>query len=100
MDHLLKKISDSMDTVVKKVDEYGNKITELTVKVDMYREHQQEHSRKIEQVDRQTTEALASTRSAHKRLDTIESDSKWMKRAVITMALSIIGGIIAALFKI
>lgn len=72
MEHLLNKLNATVEKILEKVDAQGTKIAELSVKVDMYRDVQTEHSRKLETVDKTAIEAMQSTKAAHKRMDTLE----------------------------
>lgn len=103
MEHLLNKLNDTMEKVIEKIDDQGQRLTGIEVKVDMYRESQNEVARKLEGVDKTATEAMASTKAAHKRLDSRDNEITWLKRTVIggaiAMGFAIMGGIVLALAK-
>lgn len=107
MEHLLKKLSDDIGSVISKIDNQGQRLTGIEVKVDLYREAQHALVQKVEDVDKDASEALSSTKSAHKRIDDIvasakekENDLKWLKRAFWTMLFGIISGGITMIIKL
>lgn len=74
LEQLLNKLNDTMERMIIKIDDQSKKLTEIEVKVDFYRETQNEHARKLEAVDKIATEAMSSTKSAHKRLDVYDTE--------------------------
>lgn len=104
MEHLLKKLNETMERAIEKIDDQGQRLTGIEVKVDMYREAQTEVARKLEGVDRTAHDALQSTKAAHKRLDSRDSDITWLKRAVIggfiTATFAFVGGLILAIIRL
>lgn len=103
MEHLLNKLNDTMERAIEKIDDQGQRLTGIEVKVDMYRESQHEVARKLESVDKVAHEAIQSTKAAHKRLDSRDSDITWLKRAFvggsIAMGFTVVGGLILAVVK-
>lgn len=109
------KLNDTMEKVLDKIEKQGQKMSEISVKVDLYRETQQDHYRKIESLEQKVTEFTESTKSAHKRVDDLQVsnrdlseqikkineeknyDNKWMKRLVLTGILTIVTGVITAI---
>jgi hypothetical protein len=65
-----------MEKVVDKLDDQSVKIGELNTKVDLYRETQNQQTIKLEVTEKMATEAMASTKAAHKRLDDLNVPSK------------------------
>lgn len=122
------KLNDTLEKLIDKVDKQTIQIQDLTNKVDFYREAQNEHARKLEATDKTATEAMQSTKAAHKRQDSFERSIKdleetieeyieaqaqkeqqaqkerkdnatFLKRAIITAVLGWTGLLIAALIK-
>lgn len=103
MEHLLKKLNETMERAIEKIDDQGQHLTGIEVKVDMYREAQTELARKLEGVDRVAHDAMQSTKAAHKRLDSRDNDITWLKRAVIggfiTAGFAFVGGLVLVVIK-
>ena len=94
MEHLLNKLNDSVERAITKIDDQGQRLTGIEVKVDLYRESQNDLVRKTDVIDKLASDASSSAKSAHKRLDGIQEerkaerdDLKWWKRSIIMLAL-------------
>lgn len=112
---MLQKISDTVEKLFDKVDRQTQKVSEIGVKVDLYRETQQDQNRKIESLEQKVTEVTENAKSAHKRADDLvnanndlkkqlekihdekHTDGKWMRRFVLGGILTIITGVITAI---
>ncbi len=64
-----------------KLDDQSIKIEGLSTKLDLYRETQNQQTIKLDAVDKLATEAMASTKAAHKRIDDLDTPSKVEHRA-------------------
>lgn len=99
VEQLLEKLNQNMETVLREVTSQGKAISEISVKVDVYTKQQDQFTRDLKDIDRMATEALSSTKSSHKRIDVIEEDGKWMKRALIVAILGFVGNFAAHFIK-
>lgn len=64
--------TDPTSRLVEKLDDIKDRLIIIETKMEM-----------ISGVEKDATEALQSTRSAHKRLDNIESNQTWLWRTVV-----------------
>lgn len=88
-DDQVEKLHDQMTNV--RLD-----LRELSTKVDGIKDL----GKKVESVDKDATEALQSTRSAHKRIDEVNDSMKWAWRTIYSsLAISIVGAILRYLIK-
>lgn len=95
------QLHDTMKEAIGKIDNQGQRLTGIEVKVDLYRESQHELNRKVEAVDKTASETSSSVKSAHKRLDTIEkkesekeAEVKRLRFQVIATALTVMGSLV------
>lgn len=112
---MLEKLNDTLEKVLEKIDKQGQSLAGLDVKVDLYRETQLDQNRKIEALEQKVTEAVEGAKSAHKRADELQTqtkglqdqlkqmnddkanDNKWTKRFVLGGFLTIVTGVVTAI---
>lgn len=88
--------NDQMEKLHDLITNVRLDLRELNTKVDGIKDL----SKKVESVDKDASEALQSTRSAHKRLDEISESIKWAWRTIYSsLAISIVGAIIKYFVK-
>lgn len=90
---MLIQINDNVGKVHDKIDAQNKKLTEIEVKVDFYRESQNELNRKHEETSKTATAASTTARENSKRLDRIEKIIGWV-------ASIIVGGVLIALIAL
>jgi hypothetical protein len=89
MEHLLKELSENVKLSNQKMDDQKQQITELIVKVDMYRETQVKHEIKIERLEEDSSEIAHLKR----RMDTID------KRLWFVVSL-VLAAVVGAVLKL
>lgn len=112
---MLERLNNTIEKVLDKLDAQNQKVSEISVKVDLYRETQQDQNRKIETLEQKVTEVTESAKSAHKRTDDLGnanlelkkqldkmneekvSDNKWMRRLILGGVLTIVTGVVTAI---
>jgi phage terminase large subunit-like protein len=91
MEHLLKELSDNVKLTNTKLDDQAGKITELVVKVDMYRENQVKHETKIERLEDDIPTLKSELGHLKSRTDKLD---KIVWTVVSFISLAVVGAIV------
>ncbi|QIQ61228.1 XhlA domain-containing holin-like protein [Bacillus phage vB_BcM_Sam46] len=90
MDGMNQNAMVTIDKLIDKLDD----IKERLIVIETEMKGVNEIKTSVDALEKETTEATQSTRSAHKRLDTLESNITWLWRTVGSGLITLVFGVI------